>query len=436
MIAVSPVLGDLPTYTGFQLQARASFDNGFNLPIGSQFPNSVPALNDAGDVAFTFVDDNLDDNIWQGGNGSGAPISQPFLYASDPSLNADGDVAWRVSSISGNVNDGVWRAVDGVPAKLTMLPTGATYWGNPIINDRGLVMYRASVFGSDQHVVYDHDAGTVTPIASEGAAFYFLATPAFNNANQIASEAWDATLGNQIQLRRWELDGSSVILLDDTGPYREFLNSLDMNDLGQLAVQAMLDTSGAEIIRVDDAGVRVIASSGAGGDFASLVQWGPAINNAGVVAFRGTRNGETEGVYIGDGENVMRVVGVNDTVETDLGRAQITGISASIDINDRGDVAFNAALTRVGGTSIGRGIFVALAAPAGCAGDSNCDGEITWRDIDYFVAAQNDNVAGWEALFAPGTPSCPFANNDVNGDETVNWRDIDPLVALMNTTCP
>ncbi len=44
--------------------------------------------------------------------------------------------------------------------------------------------------------------------------------------------------------------------------------------------------------------------------------------------------------------------------------------------------------------------------------------------------------AAWEAMFAPGTPSCPFGNNDANGDGVVNWRDIDPFVALMNTACP
>ena len=71
-----------------------------------------------------------------------------------------------------------------------------------------------------------------------------------------------------------------------------------------------------------------------------------------------------------------------------------------------------------------------------CPGDANCDGEISWRDIDFFVAAMNDNYAAWAAMFLPGVPTCPFANNDVNGDGTVNWRDIDPFVALMNTTCP
>jgi hypothetical protein len=73
--------------------------------------------------------------------------------------------------------------------------------------------------------------------------------------------------------------------------------------------------------------------------------------------------------------------------------------------------------------------------PPTCPGDANCDDVINWRDIDYFVAAQNDNVAGWEAMFA-AAPTCLFENNDVNNDGSVNWRDIDPFVALMNTTCP
>ncbi|MCK4341956.1 MAG: hypothetical protein KAY37_09565, partial [Phycisphaerae bacterium] len=77
----------------------------------------------------------------------------------------------------------------------------------------------------------------------------------------------------------------------------------------------------------------------------------------------------------------------------------------------------------------------AAASPV-CRGDSNCDEAINWRDIDFFVAAMNDNIAAWEAMFAPGTPSCPFENNDVNDDGSVNWRDIDPFVAVMNTTCP
>ncbi len=71
-----------------------------------------------------------------------------------------------------------------------------------------------------------------------------------------------------------------------------------------------------------------------------------------------------------------------------------------------------------------------------CAGDGNCDGVISWRDIDYLIAGQNDNTTGWESLFPAPGPACDFWNLDTNGDEHVNWRDIDPFVGQMNKTCP
>ena len=71
-----------------------------------------------------------------------------------------------------------------------------------------------------------------------------------------------------------------------------------------------------------------------------------------------------------------------------------------------------------------------------CRGDSNCDGAVNWRDIDFFVAAMNNNDWLWEQQFLPGVPTCPFANNDTNGDGIVTWRDIDPFVAAIGTTCP
>jgi len=76
------------------------------------------------------------------------------------------------------------------------------------------------------------------------------------------------------------------------------------------------------------------------------------------------------------------------------------------------------------------------AAPSPCAGDGNCNGFIDWRDIDYLVAAQNDNESGWAALFPDMNPPCSLLILDTNGDGHVNWRDIDPFLALMNTTCP
>jgi len=76
------------------------------------------------------------------------------------------------------------------------------------------------------------------------------------------------------------------------------------------------------------------------------------------------------------------------------------------------------------------------AVPDVCLGDGNCDGVVNWRDIDYLVAAQNDNESAWTHLFPAWNPSCPLLNLDTSMDGHVNWRDIDPFIAQMNTTCP
>ena len=67
--------------------------------------------------------------------------------------------------------------------------------------------------------------------------------------------------------------------------------------------------------------------------------------------------------------------------------------------------------------------------PANCPGDMNCDGRVTFTDIDLFVAA----LAGESAwTHAP----CPWLNADCNHSGTVTFADIDPFVAVIGTTCP
>ncbi len=99
----------------------------------------------------------------------------------------------------------------------------------------------------------------------------------------------------------------------------------------------------------------------------------------------------------------------------------------TVAVDDSGDVYF------AGSVELPSQLYVARydAAPGLRPGDGNCDGAVSWRDIDYFVAAMNNNVAQWEAMFDPAAPRCGFMNNDVNGDGMVNWRDVDPFVALL-----
>jgi hypothetical protein len=65
---------------------------------------------------------------------------------------------------------------------------------------------------------------------------------------------------------------------------------------------------------------------------------------------------------------------------------------------------------------------------AACAGDLNCDGSVTFSDIDPFVDALAGE-SGW--AHAP----CPWLRADCNGDGAVTFADIDPFVVLIGTTC-
>jgi hypothetical protein len=65
-------------------------------------------------------------------------------------------------------------------------------------------------------------------------------------------------------------------------------------------------------------------------------------------------------------------------------------------------------------------------APPLLAGDLNCDGVISYADINPFVQALSDQTT-YETHF----PDCIRLNADVNGDGVVSYADINPFVARL-----
>ena len=60
------------------------------------------------------------------------------------------------------------------------------------------------------------------------------------------------------------------------------------------------------------------------------------------------------------------------------------------------------------------------------AGDMNCDGGISYADINPFVAA-----LGGPAAYAAQYPGCNYLNGDLDRDGVVSYADIRPFVALL-----
>lgn len=65
-------------------------------------------------------------------------------------------------------------------------------------------------------------------------------------------------------------------------------------------------------------------------------------------------------------------------------------------------------------------------APSLLRGDTNCDGNIDFFDIDPFVLALFDPAA-----YAVAFPNCTLASADVNDDGSVDFFDIDPFVDVL-----
>jgi len=66
-----------------------------------------------------------------------------------------------------------------------------------------------------------------------------------------------------------------------------------------------------------------------------------------------------------------------------------------------------------------------------CNGDLNCDGIITYADVDLFVLAR-DGPQAYAAMF----PSCDKNTADINDDGVISDADVSLLTELLDTRCP
>jgi hypothetical protein len=72
------------------------------------------------------------------------------------------------------------------------------------------------------------------------------------------------------------------------------------------------------------------------------------------------------------------------------------------------------------------GTLSGTAAVPSTRGDANCDGVISYADINPFVKAL-DSLSRWQAEY----PTCPWQNLDMSCDGVISYADINPFVALL-----
>lgn len=400
-------LAALPEYGVTELQARTNLlvnDDGFNLPPGSSF-NSISAdLDDSAHVAFRvqLVPDAANPNqyrpgLWFGGHGHGGIV---WTGVVDGSIDNDVRITHPdganfvyipLAVGTGGFDDSLYlygQNLDDPAGDATAFDTApviADYYGYPTSGNAGAMSFQANFAAGRAYVtiVPDGDQNVVSQFIGDrnvtpSSPYTYLYTPSSNYCLTFAAKvAYSKDMTSSVEIRVFPNDGNSRRILannvlDPGSPYAKFDNSLALDGDSTVAVVATRASDNRRVLLRSDGVTTVeIAEADPAGMIRDIAFFAPAINDAGVVAFR-ARDADGDAIYIGDGESLRRVAGNGDVVDTDLGAAQLGQdndtdpvFSGQPAINARGDVAYVAGVHPEGdrGTEWGSGVFVAYAEP-------------------------------------------------------------------------
>ena len=448
-IFTSIVRAEVPTYSTFELQARANFcanpSGSFNLQCNVFFANATPVINDSGQVTMKLDVVGSSQGIWFGGAASGAIAytSPSDASLSDPWLNNAGYLVFP-QTFSPNNGIKYYDSVAQESGHLTTQPFGATSWGSLAVNNAGEVGYRATFPNGQAYYSYAGPSSVLVHALEAGleasSPYSFLFSPAFNDNRQIAAHVRLGSAGQTgnsqpDQIRIFNSDGSSVLIAEDVdsnaqSPYTGFDSSRPaLTDDGRVAFLANLVAGGRGVFLSDGKTTTTIATTTSGQGISIIEFFPPHVNNDGLVVFRAQQPGNLDAVFVGDGTTLRRVVGEHDIVPTDQGPGRIDQndnsltFGGSVTINSNGDVAFHCTLTPQDNNQIewGSGIFIAYADPDSVPGDITGNGIV---DVDDLLAAIN---AWGSCPKPPAECSADIAPEGGNG-----VVDVDDLLMVIN----
>ncbi len=427
----SAALGAVPVLWQIQLQARSTNLSNiptFNLPAGASITNQTAAISDDGFAAIHFSTPitSETEGFFVGRNGTG---STPIIAASGTGFSpSDLDFAsgyLTCISQSSPRSVSLRSATSGIQNHLFDSPNPedvVTYSRPRIFNAANAIGYRGMTSNGVRKWIVDSFSGptrTQTLYLSDGPAtsYSFLYPPTTNAFGHMGGKVDD--LSGRAFIIRADSPTTRVILFDGNQPNVDFVGgTTDMNDVDQVAFFVRYitgTTTRYSLLRSDGITTATIATAGDVGILsADMANFPPAINNSGITAFR-AKDAAGDALFVGDGIRVVRIVGHNDFVSTDLGQMQLgsatdAAISGSLDINAAGQIAFSAVLSN-GCT----GLFIATP----CYADFNADMIVDLFDYLDFVS-----------IFAAGDIAADF-----NNDGIVDFFDYLDFLASFASGC-
>lgn len=394
---------EIAPYVETELQARSNLlvnDEGWNVPPGTSF-NSISAnLNDSAQVTFTAglvpIDGDLSRTgagIWLGGHGEGqfVAIHEPtsgdpdtaMIISDRPGINLHGWLSYYTSEDGGPYTLRRYNPVTGASNPVSLLPITPSSIANPDIGSDRSIGFKGR-FGLGYGIALadvSPDAGVLYAVDTNvdaASPYSYVYSPASNDAHRIAVKVSTTSdySKNEIRIFRGMNDSDLVVAdvaTDASSPFYRFDNGLALSNLGAVAVVVgLVDGNTRAVYRFDPGPggytATEIARVESTGTVREIDSFAPAINENGLVVFRGS-DADGQAIFAGDGETLVRVAGKGDLVDTDLGAGQIGQhdtspvFSGAPAVNNHGDIAFVAGLHPEGDNQQewGSGVFVAYA---------------------------------------------------------------------------
>ncbi len=244
-----------------------------------------------------------------------------------PAINNDGTVSFSAELDAGG--SGIYIGSGEKTSQIVDSSGQFRSFFTPAIADTGLVAFKAAL---SQGGVGIYTCENTAPIADSRVAAA-LGDLAINSKgivafSQILDQGVRAVLTNN--------DGINTTIADasDTSPYNRF-EGIAINNAGTVAFTAELKARGRGIYSVRSGNTTTMADTN--GDFDFL--FNPAINNAGIVAFKGVlKNLAGEGIYTSDGQTLTKIAD----------NSSVFDFFDNPAINNQGTVAFKGVLKRGG----------------------------------------------------------------------------------------
>jgi hypothetical protein len=338
--------------------------------------------------------------------GVGAPITYDFTLIADtsgafgpfsslgqnPTINNAGTVAFNAGG------GGVIGFYTGSGGPITTIADSngsiSTFTGGVgVINDSGTVAFFATL-DTGVRGIFAGNGGPLTTIVTEGGPFTssFGFTPAINNAGTVAFTTGLVAGGFGVFTGS---GGPIATIATTTGAFNTVQNP-DINNSGTVAFSGALDPGPTPqyVARGTDEPFTIIAQTGVGG-FTLLGLLNVALNDAGVVAFRGFN--PTGGFFTGSGGPIT-------TIADSSGPLNIVLANSRVALNNLGEVAFLANLD-AGGDGIFTGPDIQEVIGQGDALFGSTIGHplfpfLTTGNVQFFRDGLNDSgqLAFWARL--------------------------------------